>query len=106
MRGTALPLTWLRRLLLAGAIAAAVGWLPYQVYGHSSLGQLVKMRGELGSLRAGNQTMRTDNARLRAELGLYAEDNASAVEGVARDELGLVKPGELVFKVIAPEGQP
>ena len=90
---------WLRRLLLASVLATALGWLPWQVYGHTGLARLVNLRSELGALRRDNDAVRAANARLRAEILLYDEDDAGAIERVARDELGLVKPGELVFKV-------
>ena len=93
-------LVWLRRLLLATGVALALGWLPWQMYGRSGVSHLVKLRAELGQLRAGNQALRDDNTHLRAEIQLYDEDALVAVERVAREELGLVKPGELVFKIV------
>ena len=90
---------WLRRLTLATVLAAALGWLPYQLYGRSGLAHLVKLRGEVSSLRVKNVALRAKNRQLRAELGLYDDDDLGAVERIARDELGLVKPGEIVFKL-------
>ena len=95
----ALPSPWLRRLLLSCGLATLFGWVPYQVYGHTGLSRMVHLRLELSSLRHENEGLRVENARLRAEVQLYDEDALTAIERVARDELGLVKPGELVFKV-------
>jgi cell division protein FtsB len=91
---------WTRRLLAATGLALALGWLPYQVYGASGLARLVKLRGEMETLRSGNARTRDENARLRAEISLSDEDDLGAVERAARDELGLVKPGELVFRLV------
>jgi cell division protein FtsB len=91
---------WPRRLLLATVLALGLGWLPYQLYGYSSLARLGKLRAELAALRQGNQTLRDKNQRLRTEIQLHDEDPLAAVERVAREDLGLVKPGELVFRIV------
>ena len=82
-------------------MAIALGWLPYQLFGASGLSKLIQLRGELAHVRADNVELRKKNRALRAELGLYDDDDQGAVERIARDELGLVKPGEIVFKVEA-----
>ncbi len=46
-------------------------------------------------------SLRAANARLRAEVALYEEDPRAALERAAREELGLVKPGEVVFRIDA-----
>ena len=90
---------WPLRLAAALAIALALGWLPYQVYGRTGLAQLMKLRGELAALRAEGAALRESNARLRHQVALYEEDPAAAVERVAREQLGLVKPGEVVYRL-------
>ena len=90
---------WLQRLVLALLLAIALGWLPYQFFGRSGLSRLMGLRAEVAELQAGNAELRQKNAALRAELELYDDDPLGAVERIARDELGLVKPGEMVFKV-------
>jgi len=73
---------------------------------------LVGERGLLASMRARRQydelaatiaRERADNARLREEARRLKED-PSAIEEIARRELGLIKPGEKVFivKDVAP----
>jgi cell division protein FtsB len=94
---------WLGRLIAALGVAVALGWLPYQVYGRSGLARLVKLRAELSSLRAESAGLRAANARLRAEVLLHEEDPQAAIERAAREDLGLVKPGEIVFRI---EGLP
>ena len=98
---------WLRRLGVATALALGLGWLPWQILGRSGVARLVKLRAELAALQTGNRALLEDNARLRAEIQLYDEDAPAAVERVAREELGLVRAGELVFKIVdnsAPAG--
>jgi cell division protein FtsB len=96
---------WPRRLLCAGAIAVSLGWIPEQLYGRTGVGRLVKLRGELQALRRETGELRAESGRLRAELALDDDDDSGAVERIARDELGLVRPGEIVFK-LEPEGAP
>ena len=94
---------WLRRLGIASLVAAALGWLPYQLYATSGLARYLKLRGERDQLHENNLRLYSDNQRKRAELEALSdgEDGVSraAVERAARDELGLVKPGEIVFKL-------
>ncbi len=100
----ALPLpslwaVWFRRSLVALAIAILLGWLPYRAYRRTGLARLMKLRAEVATLHAENGLLRVANTRLRAELGLYEEDPAAATERAAREELGLFRPGEVVFKI-------
>jgi cell division protein FtsB len=66
---------------------------------------LVGDRGFLDTLRARRQyrgvaasldSLRRDNARLREEIRRLNED-PSAIEAIARQDLGLIRPGEVVF---------
>ena len=90
---------WLRRLALAGGIAACLGWLPYLVYGQTGLKRIVAMRTERDGLRRETATLRAESVRLRAEIALYDEDELGTIERVAREELGFVRPGEIVFRI-------
>ena len=91
--------SWVPRLFAALVVALALGWLPFQLFGRSGLSRLIKLRAEVTALHAANAALRARNTTLRAELALYDDDALGAVERIARDELGLVKPGEIVFKV-------
>jgi cell division protein FtsB len=98
---------WLLRVAVALGLSLALGWGPYQLYGRSGLARLIKLRGELTALRDGNRLLRGEAARLRAEVALHEEDPLAAVERAAREGLGLVRPGEVVFQVeAAPAGAP
>jgi len=89
---------WLVRSLVAVALAFAFGYLPYRVYGGPGLGRLRLLRRELADLKAKNQVTAAENDRLRAEVHALRHD-LGAVERVAREELGLVKPDEVVFQL-------
>lgn len=91
-------LLWTLRLLVSGALAAGVGYLPYHLYLRSGLSHFVSLRAELSALEARNQKLRASIVELRLQLAKLKEDS-EAIERVARDELGMVRSGEVVFKV-------
>lgn len=101
---------WIRRLGIAALVAVALGWVPYQLYGSSGLARYVRLRGERDALHEANLKLHEQNQRLRAELEALSDDDGelsrAAVERAARDELGLVKPGEVVYQVSDPAPPP
>jgi cell division protein FtsB len=94
---------WFRRLGIAALLAVALGWVPYHLYGSSGLARLMRLRGERDALHDANLKMHAENQRLREELEALSDEEGNlsraAVERAARDELGLVKPGEVVYQV-------
>ena len=64
----------------------------------------IRARREYDELAATIARERTENAQLREEARRLKED-PSALEEIARRELGLIKPGEKVFivKDVTPE---
>jgi cell division protein FtsB len=97
-------LRWPSRLGIAGLVALALGYVPYQLYGSSGLSRFVRLRTERDALHAANLHLRDANLTLMKELASLSEaDEATlsraAIERTARDELGLVRPGEVVFQI-------
>jgi cell division protein FtsB len=94
---------WLQRLGVAALVALALGWVPYHLYGSSGLARYLKLKAERDALHETNLRMHLQNQRLRAELDQLSDDDGNlsraAVERAARDELNLVKPGEVVFQI-------
>src|SRR3989442_708620 len=96
---------WIARSLLAIALAIGLGWIPIQFYARSGLFSYLKLQKESERLRHDNLALHDANLRLRAELDEVAGDAAgqslsrAAVERVARDDLGLVRTGEIVFSL-------
>lgn len=64
--------------------------------GEKGLLEMLKKRQEYRVLEQSLADVRADNARLREEARRLQED-ASAIEDLARRELGLMKPGEKLF---------
>jgi cell division protein FtsB len=75
--------------------------------GDRGLVAMLRARREYDVLSAAVAQQRAENARLRETARRLRED-PSAVEEIARRELGLIKPGERVFiiKDIPPPAKP
>jgi cell division protein FtsB len=80
---------WL--LLFVAALIVVDG-----LVGERGLLAMLRARRDYDVLSASIARQRADNARLRDEARRLRED-PSAIEEVARRELGLIKPGEKVF---------
>ena len=97
---------WLRRLGIAALLAVALGYVPYHLYASSGLARYLRLKRERDTLHASNLKLLEQSQRLRGELDAILDEDGSvskaALERAARDELGLVKPGELVFQVGEP----
>ena len=66
--------------------------------GERGLLAMLRARHEYDELAASISRQRAENARLRDQARRLRED-PSAIEEIARRELGLIKPGERVFIV-------
>lgn len=84
---------WSIRLVLALIVAAAIAWVPA-----GDDAQAAHLRGQLDAIRAEATTLRAKNAKLAAEVEALRTSPA-AIEAHARDELGMVYPGEIVLRL-------
>jgi len=91
---------WGWRLIGAAMVAAFLAWVPWLVYESDGYVRLRKMRAQAEDLARGNTGLAQDNDSLRRELRRLRHD-PSALGAVARDELGLVRPGEIVIQIEA-----
>lgn len=84
-----------RRLLLLFIISVILVWMVYPSYRERLEQQ--KIRLDLGQrveeLREKNEALKKESARLQSK---------DYVEQVAREDLGLVKPGEIAYLVVPP----
>jgi len=85
---------FIRLLLLLAAAAIVVD----AVVGDQGLLALRRAKREYEQLSASLERQRAENVRLREEARRLREDS-SAIEEIARRELGLIRPGEKVFIV-------
>ncbi len=87
---------WVFRVVLALPLAMAIGYLPYRAYGPEGIGQVRRLEAELQRVDRQNTSLRAENRALQLRIGQLKQDRR-AIERVARDELGLVRPSDLVF---------
>lgn len=66
--------------------------------GDRGLIETIRARREYARLQSSLHEFRMENSRLRAEIKRLRED-PRAIEGIARRELGLIRPGEVLFVI-------
>ena len=90
--------TWAGRVAAAAVVVFVLAYLPYYLYTRSGLGRTLVLSRDLKVLRTRNQQLAAENDRLAREAEALRND-PSAIERVARSDLGWVKPGEIVVDV-------
>jgi cell division protein FtsB len=86
-----------------GTTALALVSLAILAYGGQSLARVWQMKHEVETLEREIIGLRADTAELSAAVGRLRSDPDS-IEKVARETLGLVKPGERVLKLPPSSG--
>jgi len=79
-------------LLTAMAVAAALA-----VFGHNGFMRLADLREKRDEIRQENLKLQEQNKDLRRQVEFLHHD-ARYLERIAREELGLVAPNEIVFR--------
>jgi cell division protein FtsB len=88
---------WTLRLCAAALLAVTAAAFPYRLFGGTSSSRVEHMRGELERTRAAARERRAAIAELRREIDSL-KDQPGAIEDIARRELGMIMPGELVLR--------
>jgi cell division protein FtsB len=96
-----------RRVVQALLLFIAAVIVVDALVGEQGLFAMMRARRQAEELAATIARQRAENARLREEVRRLTED-PSAIEEVARRELGLIRPGEKVFiiKDLSPVESP
>lgn len=89
---------WLNRILLALLVAGIVAIAPRQFEAASDNDDLTRVSKEKAGLLEANAVLSGDIELLRAEISALKGDKAE-VARIAREDLNLVLPGEVVFEV-------
>lgn len=69
------------------------------VFGNRGLRDNYAMREKLLDLKKSNAELRRQNEELR-KLAALLKDDLPTIEAVARNELGLVKKGDIVYRIV------
>ncbi len=95
-------------MLLRGFILGLVGLviaLQYALwFGKSNVVDLVRLRQTVDSLERENISLRVRNERLHADVN-EIKNRMEAIEAQAREQLGLILPGETYFQIVNPPSQ-
>ena len=92
--------------ILIGTLFVLFLWLQYRLWvGEGSLAEVHNLRREIGSQQIELERLRQRNRVLEAEV-LDLKTGLEALEERARTELGMIKEGELFYRVIEPEPEP
>ncbi|WP_224248193.1 FtsB family cell division protein [Hyalangium gracile] len=81
-------------LMVAGVLAGALSLA--SVADARGFRRYLSLRQDVESLQERNRTLAEQNEALRREINALRKD-PEALERAAREELGYVKPGEIVF---------
>ncbi len=106
-------MTWLNRILLALLITGALAFLPnYEQLGSEDLS---RVRAERDALDESNRVLRDEIRLIEAEVDALQPnvDEPGSTDRIdhelariAREDLNMIEPGELVFEVRRPQETP
>ncbi len=85
-----------KRLLIAGGILAGIYFLITFIFGEMGLVKYYRMRAQYNALVQETETLKQENVRLLKDVRAIKTDPA-VIERLARDKLGLARPGEIVY---------
>ena len=78
-------------------MALGVGYVPLRVLGGGGIQRARRLSEDLNRLKKEVEEQKRVNAQLRDEAAALRDDPA-AIERVSRDQMGLVRDGEIVFQ--------
>ena len=88
-----------------GSLIALIALVVGSFFGDRGFLRMVAQRERAESLRREIELLRTENSRLAVEIAALKSD-PRAIERLAREELGLARPGETVFSIREEEPSP
>jgi cell division protein FtsB len=91
-----------RKAAALASVIAVIALVVGALFGDRGLLQLAAQRERSQALARQLQDLREENRGLGAEIAALKTDPA-AIERLAREQLGLAKPGELVFVIRGEE---
>jgi cell division protein FtsB len=89
---------WGFRLGVIVGLAWVIGYLPLQFFGERGLAQYRRLKRERGELSVRNQQLAGQIRQMKLEVERLREDDVF-LEKAAREDLGMVRKGELVFVI-------
>lgn len=82
-----------------------LGWLQYSLWlGKNSIHDYVRVKDDVDVQRENNAKLKARNEQLFAEIDDLSRGQG-AMEERARDELGMVKPGESFYRLVPEQSK-
>ena len=95
----------MRRWAAIALLLLVAAWLQYRLWwGDGGLGEARELQDRVAAQRQENVRLQQRNDALAAEVEDLKSGEA-AIEDRARSELGMVKPGEVFYRVVDPASQ-
>jgi len=85
-----------KRLFIAGGVLLSLYFLASFIFGDMGLVKYYRMKSQYNALAEDIGKLKQDNTRLRKDVYALKSDPAY-LERIARDKLGLARPGEIVY---------
>jgi len=93
------------RIWILIALAVVLALLQYRFwFGQGNWRQVQELRAQVAAQKLENQKLLRRNQALAAEVQ-DLKSGVDAVEERARNEMGMIKPGETFYRVVDPEGK-
>jgi cell division protein FtsB len=89
-----------RQQMIWGAVVVALVLAVTSLQAEGGFRRYWRLRSDMRTLEARNTKLTDENAKLRREVQALQTDSA-AIERAAREELGVIRPGEVVFSLEA-----
>jgi cell division protein FtsB len=89
---------WAFRVAVVVALAWVIGYLPLQLFGERGLAQYRRLSREQIELQERNRRLAGEIRQMKLEVERLREDDVF-LEKAAREDLGMVRKGELVFVI-------
>jgi len=90
-----------KKIIIVLAALLLIYFLASSILGEMGLIKYYRMKAQYNTLSAETATLKRDNAKLAKEVRALRSD-AEYIEQIARDKLGLARPGEIVYYYGAP----
>ncbi len=100
MRIVQLPAFWSRHArVILSLVLLAVG--VHDIFGTNGFLAMRRTQKQIEQTRAKIEQLNHDNSELTGQIESLRTD-PKAIERIAREEMGLARPGEMIFKLPAP----
>jgi cell division protein FtsB len=90
-----------KKVLIAAGILLGIYLLVSFIFGEMGLIKYYRMKTQFNSLTKEISSLKQDNAKLLRDVHALKTD-PDRMEQIARDKLGLARPGEIVYYYSAP----